>query len=446
LKRYTKGLDYIQRSLDLIIVFASWMMAYYLRFKLELGGESADSKLNFYIGFGVLLSLITLIVFKNLKLYDAMRLERQSKEIATQLKANVISFVVFLIIAFFVSEYRLSRIMLVFYFVISSFGLVWSKVFFRRIFSKRAMKFILVGNGDVALNFYKKISKVPSLNIIKWIDAPENIPENIPRELNVNPREIEQAEVDGFVIGYDHQDSSKTSELIKKLSDFIIPIIVLPDVSFARIGYSISEYKGQPLIYLNEPNIKQLDLVLKRIFDFVATSIGMLLISPLLVLIALLVKLTSRGPIFYGQVRMGVDGREFKMWKFRSMVVGEANKETWTVENDPRVTKVGKLLRKTNLDELPQLWNIIVGDMSLVGPRPERPQYVEQFREEIPGYMIRHKFKAGLTGWAQVNGWRGDTSIEKRIECDLWYIKNWSFALDIAIIFMTFFKGNKNAY
>ena len=143
---------------------------------------------------------------------------------------------------------------------------------------------------------------------------------------------------------------------------------------------------------------------------------------------------------------MGVDGKEFKMWKFRSMVTGEANHGGWTVENDPRVTKVGKILRKTNLDELPQLWNVLVGDMSLVGPRPERPQYVEEFRKEIPGYMIRHKFKAGVTGWAQVNGWRGDTSIEERIKCDLWYIKNWSFWLDITILFMTFFKGNKNAY
>ena len=145
---------------------------------------------------------------------------------------------------------------------------------------------------------------------------------------------------------------------------------------------------------------------------------------------------------------MGVDGREFKMWKFRSMVVGDKNTEGWTVKNDPRVTPIGRFIRKTSLDELPQLWNVITGEMSLVGPRPERPVYVNQFRDEIPSYMLRHKFKAGITGWAQVNGWRGDTSIEKRIECDLWYIKNWSLSLDVTIIFLTFWKGfvNKNAY
>ena len=145
---------------------------------------------------------------------------------------------------------------------------------------------------------------------------------------------------------------------------------------------------------------------------------------------------------------MGVDGKEFKMWKFRSMVVGDKNTEGWTVKDDPRVTPIGKFIRKTSLDELPQLWNVIVGDMSLVGPRPERPVYVDQFRKDIPNYMLRHKFKAGITGWAQINGWRGDTSIEKRIECDIWYIKNWSFWLDISIIFLTFWKGfiNKNAY
>jgi lipopolysaccharide/colanic/teichoic acid biosynthesis glycosyltransferase len=152
------------------------------------------------------------------------------------------------------------------------------------------------------------------------------------------------------------------------------------------------------------------------------------------------------GKVFYRQKRMGMDGKEFKIIKFRSMTQGSSNHEGWTVKDDPRVTRLGKFLRKSNIDELPQLWNILKGEMSLVGPRPERPQYVEKFKETIPGYMMRHKFKAGLTGWAQINGWRGDTSIQKRIEYDLWYIKNWSFWLDLVIIFMTFFRGNKNAY
>ena len=172
--------------------------------------------------------------------------------------------------------------------------------------------------------------------------------------------------------------------------------------------------------------------------------------STLLLFIAFLVKLSSRGPIFYGQERMGLDGTSFTMWKYRSMRV-DAELQTgaiWAQENDPRRTKIGTFLRSTSLDELPQLWNVLKGDMSLVGPRPERPVFVDQFKGQIPAYMLRHKVKSGITGWAQVNGWRGDTSLEKRIECDIYYIKNWSLWLDIKILFMTLYSGfvNKNAY
>jgi len=165
---------------------------------------------------------------------------------------------------------------------------------------------------------------------------------------------------------------------------------------------------------------------------------------------AILVKATSEGPVIFKQERVGLHNKVFKMYKFRTMEVQKqsAEENAWTVKNDPRVTKVGKFMRKTSLDELPQLFNILMGEMSLVGPRPERPQWVDKYKEEIPRYMIKHQVRPGLTGWAQVNGYRGDTSIRKRIEYDLFYIENWSLALDIKILFMTIFKGfvNKNAY
>lgn len=423
-------------------------MAYFLRFNLEIGGDPGKDLFVWYINFGFLLALVSMITFKNSKLYDAARMENTSKEIAIQLKANGIAFISFMVITFFASDHRTSRIALIFYFVISSAGLVCSKLFFRRLLKNTKVKYVMVGNGEVVKKYFDKIRNIPNLNILYWVDPPEGIDSSIPQKKELDYQSLEAQGLDGLVIGYDNAQSEKSSEILQRLAEFIVPIIVLPDVSYARIGYSVGDFKGQPLIYINEPNIKQLGLIFKRMFDFSAAFIGSLLISPLLLVLALLVKLTSRGAIFYGQVRMGVDGKEFKMWKFRSMVVGGVNTEGWTVKNDPRVTKIGSILRKTSLDELPQLWNVIVGDMSLVGPRPERPQYVEEFRKEIPGYMIRHKFKAGITGWAQINGWRGDTSIEKRIECDLWYIKNWSFWLDISILFMTFWKGfvNKNAY
>ena len=188
----------------------------------------------------------------------------------------------------------------------------------------------------------------------------------------------------------------------------------------------------------------------KRVFDFICALIGIIGTSPLWIIGVVGILLSDWGPVFYVATRIGKNNKPFKMYKFRSMEIQpEAEeKKAWTVKNDPRVTAIGRFMRRTSLDELPQLFNIFKGDMSLVGPRPERPFFVEKFREEIPRYMVKHQVRPGLTGWAQVNGYRGDTSIRKRIECDLYYIENWTVGLDIKIMFMTIFKGfiNKNAY
>ena len=182
----------------------------------------------------------------------------------------------------------------------------------------------------------------------------------------------------------------------------------------------------------------------------VGAVVACILFSPVMLVCAILIKLTSDGPILFKQERIGLHNKPFYMYKFRSMKMQtEADeKKGWTVKNDPRVTGIGKFMRKTSIDELPQLFNILKGDMSLIGPRPERPQFVEKFKEEIPRYMVKHQVRPGLTGWAQVNGYRGDTSIRKRIDCDIYYIENWTLGLDIKIIILTFVKGfiNKNAY
>ena len=184
--------------------------------------------------------------------------------------------------------------------------------------------------------------------------------------------------------------------------------------------------------------------------DLVGAIICIIVFSPVMLLSALLVKTTSDGPLIFKQERVGLHNKPFYMYKFRTMYVQteEEEQKGWTTKGDPRITKVGRFLRKTSLDEFPQLFNVLKGDMSLVGPRPERPQYVEKFREEIPRYMIKHQVRPGMTGWAQVNGYRGDTSIRKRIEHDLYYIENWTLGLDIKILFLTVFRGfiNKNAY
>jgi len=190
--------------------------------------------------------------------------------------------------------------------------------------------------------------------------------------------------------------------------------------------------------------------MLKRIVDIFGAFVAIILFSPVMLFSCIMIKLTSPGPLIYRQTRVGLHNKPFEMYKFRSMEVQteEKEKKAWTVKNDPRVTGFGKFMRHTSIDELPQLFNILKGDMSLVGPRPERPFFVEKFREEIPRYMVKHQVRPGLTGWAQVNGYRGDTSIRKRIDCDLYYIENWTLGLDFKILFLTFFKGfvNKNAY
>lgn len=211
------------------------------------------------------------------------------------------------------------------------------------------------------------------------------------------------------------------------------------------------DLQGLPVINIRRvPLSNMLNATIKRVVDIIGAIVALVLFSPIMLLSAVIIKLTSRGPLIYSQERVGLHNRPFKMYKFRSMEVQEPNREKgqWTTPNDPRVTPIGKLIRKTSIDEMPQLFNVLVGDMSLVGPRPERPFFVERFKEEIPRYMIKHQVRPGMTGWAQVNGYRGDTSITKRIEHDLYYIENWTLGFDFKILFLTFFKGfiNKNAY
>lgn len=208
---------------------------------------------------------------------------------------------------------------------------------------------------------------------------------------------------------------------------------------------------GLPVINIRYvPLTNTLNWWMKRIVDIVVSLVGLVVASPIMLIAAIAVGCTSKGPIIFKQERIGLHNKPFRMYKFRTMRVQmpSAEQKAWTTKDDPRVTKVGKFLRRTSIDELPQLFNILKGDMSVVGPRPERPQFVEQFKEEIPRYMVKHQVRPGLTGWAQINGYRGDTSIKKRIEYDIFYIENWTMSFDVKIMFLTIFRGfiNKNAY
>jgi Undecaprenyl-phosphate glucose phosphotransferase len=239
--------------------------------------------------------------------------------------------------------------------------------------------------------------------------------------------------------------------VLELLQDETVDIRLVPDVlPYVTLGCDVEDFDGMPVVHLNNSPLVGSAAWAKRAIDLVLALLALIVFAPLMALIAILIKATSRGPVLYAQERMGLDGRTFQMLKFRSMRV-DAEKgrgAQWATASDDRRTSIGAILRRTSLDELPQFWNVLRGDMSLVGPRPERPVFVNQFRTRIPHYMLRHKVKSGITGWAQVNGWRGNTCLARRIECDLFYIRNWSLALDLKILTMTLWKGfiHKNAY
>ena len=264
------------------------------------------------------------------------------------------------------------------------------------------------------------------------------------------PNLLQKMEIDQLIVALPLEDNDYLTKVMEYIGDSIVDIKIIPDIyQFVSVGGTIEEFDGLPVISLQTTPLEGLNLVLKRAVDILLASILIIVLSPLMLLLALLVKLSSRGPVFYSQERVSVDGTPFTILKFRTMTSdAESSGPGWTKPGDSRVTKIGSFMRSTSLDELPQLLNVLRGDMSIVGPRPERPVYISEFRKHIPHYMLRHKVPAGMTGWAQVHGWRGDTSIDKRIEFDLYYIENWSLLLDIKILWLTLFSGfrNKNAY
>jgi Undecaprenyl-phosphate glucose phosphotransferase len=261
---------------------------------------------------------------------------------------------------------------------------------------------------------------------------------------------IKQERIDHVYVALPLEEHVKMLGVVEATNREGVDVHVVPDLlQFIALRARLENLDGVPIISLNDVPLRGFNSLLKRGIDFAISGTALLGLGVPFLTIMAIIRYTSKGPIFYKQERMGLDGKAFDVYKFRSMYPG-AEDETgpiWARDNDPRCTPVGKWLRRLDLDELPQLWNVLRGDMSIVGPRPERPYFVEQFKHRIPQYMLRHKVKAGITGWAQVNGWRGNTSLEKRIEYDLYYIENWSVGLDIKIMWLTVLRGlQKHAY
>ena len=315
---------------------------------------------------------------------------------------------------------------------------------------------LIVGTGDVGRMIFQKVQSNPGLGYEAAGFVAANGRDGASLGAPVLGQAgdlslvIEEHQIDEVIIALPEATHQEILTLISECERGKVVIRVFPDVfQIMASQVSIGDMGGLPLLTVRDIALSGWRRTAKRLMDIVGAACGLVLISPMMMLMAILIKLDSRGPVFYVQERMGLDARPFNMLKFRSMREdAEAKGAGWTVEDDPRTTRLGRLIRRVNVDELPQLINVLTGEMSLVGPRPERPVYVNQFRRSIPRYMNRHWEKAGMTGWAQVNGLRGDTSIVERTKYDLWYIENWSLSLDIKILIRTFFNlfESPNAY
>jgi Undecaprenyl-phosphate glucose phosphotransferase len=307
---------------------------------------------------------------------------------------------------------------------------------------------LVVGTGEVGRMIFQKVQSNPGLGYegagFVAADGEDGTASAVPilGHASELAHIIDEYQIDEVIIALPEATHQEILMLISECERGKVVIRVFPDVfQIMASQVSIGDLGGLPLLTVRDIALRGWKRTAKRLMDMVGASVGLVLISPLMMLMAILVKLDSRGPVFYAQERMGLDARPFRMLKFRSMRQdAEAYGPGWTVEDDPRVTRLGRIIRRLNVDELPQFVNVLVGEMSLVGPRPERPVYVNQFRRSIPRYMDRHWEKAGMTGWAQVNGLRGDTSIVERTKYDLWYIENWSLLLDVKIVIRTVFN------
>ena len=456
----------IRITIDMIAVVFAWCIAYYLRFYLPLIPVTKGiPDFGMYLKLIVFIILIWSMTFRHFGLYKDKVFTRVINEFFTLSKAHTIALIIYVAFTYFFEEFRYSRVTLIYYWFIGLLFLTLGRSIFRKLvrFFRRSGTYhhdvVIVGTGPTstrALNYLSDRSMNPK--VIGHVNIGSlKVAENINNDCQIialdNLKEfLKKNQVREVIIALELSEQNFIPDVLKNISEELIQIKIINDYhSFIYLNTSVDVIHGTPIISINEsPLLQWWNIVSKRVFDIVVSIFCLIVFCPIMFLVAIIIKLTSKGPIFYLQDRMGLDGVQFNMYKFRSMEVDAEQKSgaVWAKKNDTRKTPFGSFLRKTSLDEFPQLFNVLKGEMSLVGPRPERPHFVDKFKKEIPGYMLRHKAKAGMTGWAQINGWRGNTSLDQRIQCDLYYINHWSILLDIKIMFLTIFKGfvNKNAY
>jgi len=474
IKGNQKLLNLFRILIDTAIMVFSFVAAYHLRFDTEhsilirWGMERPRGlygTLEDYLQILFMLIPCYLASYYFFHLYDPKRVKSRKYEIFNMLKANIVGILYCAAFLFFIHNGKWARLFIVIFVTLNFMMEVTFRFATTTILRKIRKKglnqkhILLIGYSRAAESYIDRLLAHPEwgFSIHGILDnhkpfghAYRNVP--VIGRIDELEKMLPENDYDEIAItlGINHYDSLEQIVAITEKSGVHTKFI--PDYNNIIPTRPYTEdLDGLPVIHVRKvPLSNSFNRFLKRTFDIFGSLLLIILFSIPMAIVAAIIKATSPGPLIFKQERVGLHNRPFKMFKFRSMEVQDDSKEkqAWTVQNDPRVTPIGKFIRKTSLDELPQFFNVLKGDMSLVGPRPERPFFVEKFKEEIPRYMIKHQVRPGITGWAQVNGYRGDTSIRMRIDCDLYYIENWTFGLDIKILFLTIFKGfvNKNAY
>ena len=467
IKDNQKYFNRLQVVLDALVIAFSYWLSWVAKFMLPFFGKEEKGALPFvtYMQLLILIVPCYLILYYGCGLYTPKRVQGRRLEFANIAKANLLGFLSITLVLYMIKEMHISRTMLGIFLVINSLLELLERNAIRYVLRKMRKKgynqkhILLVGYSRAAEEYINRIIENPQWGYtvrgilddhveagtiyrgIKVVGRIANLPVILPEN-----------KLDEIAITLGLNEYFRLEEIAALCEKSGVHTKFIPDYhNIIPTKPYTEDLLGLPVVNIRYvPLSNTFNAMVKRLMDVVGSLCCIILFSPIMLAACLGIKLTSPGPLIYRQVRVGLHNRSFEMYKFRSMEVQPEAEETkaWTVKNDPRVTGIGKFMRKTSIDELPQLFNVLKGDMSLVGPRPERPFFVEKFREEIPRYMVKHQVRPGMTGWAQVKGYRGDTSIRKRIDCDLYYIENWTLGLDIKILFLTVFRGfvNKNAY
>lgn len=429
--------------MDAGIIGATYFFSWYLRFKSGLFVQDAGV-LPAKTYFSALFLIIPgyLLLYSIFQLYMPRRVKSYRKELMDIIRANGIGFMIFILVLYFIKQEHFSRqILCIFFFINISLEFA-SRYLIRTILWKMRKQglnqkhILMIGESQMAEQYMDRLRENP-----KWgyqVFAHLKDEEKLERILEGN-------ELDEVVIALRAEDYGKLERIVDVCEKAGVHTKMIPD--FGNVISTrpyIEDVQGIPVIHVRRVPLNIMrNRAAKRAVDLIGATVAIILFSPVMLLTVLVVALTEEGSVIYRQERVGLHNQVFYMYKFRSMIMQDEEKEKaeWSTRNDPRITPVGKLIRRTSIDELPQLFNVLKGEMSLVGPRPERPQFVQKFRDEIPRYMVKHQVRPGMTGWAQINGYRGDTSIEKRIEYDLYYIENWTMVFDMKILILTIFKG-----